>query len=254
MGLDVRVLRAEELARALPRKLLRRVYGKAAGVPALARIALGVLVHEDRTRRLAASAGRRVLGRDQVDLGVLLPRLRLDRGKHLGVVAHKPRAVGKTLRALELPAAARVALALVDRSRDERLRDFDGVGGRDDVCTEAEDVRPVVLAGDRRRVGRRADGGTDVLEAVCGHRHSDAGAAHKYAEVGFAGGHGLGDLRRIVRIVAACLVGRTHVDDLRGARKGVDESGLQFYAAMVGTNRNVHLVFLGVVACTAKVR
>ena len=91
-----------------------------------------------------------------------------------------------------------------------------------------------------------------ALEPVRSHRHAYACAADKYAEVGLAGGHGLGDFRRVVRIVAACLVGRAHVDDLRGARKGVDESGLQFYAAMVGTNRNVHLVFLGVVACRAK--
>ena len=252
MGLDVRVLGAEKLARALSRKFLRRVDGKAARVPALARVALGVLVHEDRPRRLTARARRRVFRRDKVDLGILLLRLRLDRGKHLGVFAHETGAVGKTLGALELPAAARMALARVDWRRDEGLRYLDSVRRRDDIRTEAENVRTVVLTRNGGGVGCRADGGTDILEPVRSHRHAYACAADKYAEVGLAGGHGLGDFRRVVRIVAACLVGRAHVDDLRGARKGVDESGLQFYAAVVGTNRNVHLVFLGVVACTQK--
>ena len=84
-----------------------------------------------------------------------------------------------------------MALALVDGRGKKRLGDLDRVGGRDDICAEAKDVRAVVLARHGRRVGRRANCRANVLEAARGHRHADSAAANEDAEVCLAGSDGL---------------------------------------------------------------
>ena len=69
--LDVRVLGAEQLLRAVDRRLLDLVDDLAAAVVALARVALGVLVRRDGADRLEHRRPREVLGRDQLDLPAL---------------------------------------------------------------------------------------------------------------------------------------------------------------------------------------
>src|SRR5207248_2437570 len=71
VGLHVRVLRAEQLLAARARELLDVVDDVVAAVVALARIALGVLVGEDRTRRLEHLARGEVLRGDELQCGVL---------------------------------------------------------------------------------------------------------------------------------------------------------------------------------------
>ena len=70
--LDVRVLGAEQLLRAVDRRLLDLVDDLAAAVVAPARIALGVLVRRHRADRLEDRRPGEVLGGDQLDL-VALP-------------------------------------------------------------------------------------------------------------------------------------------------------------------------------------
>ena len=208
VGLDIGVIGAEKFARALAGELLGRVDGETAGIPALARIALGVLVHKYGAGRLAAGAGRCVLGGDEVDLGILLDRLGLDRGENLGVVAHKAGCVGEALGALELPAAAGVTLVLVDGRGEERLGDLNGVFDGNRVGAETKNVGAIVLTRESRGLGRGAESRADVLEAVGAHRHADTAAADENTEVGRAGRDLHRDLHGVVGIVAARLVGR----------------------------------------------
>ena len=244
MRLHVRVVRPEELARTRPRKFLRRVDRQAPRIPALPRIALGVLVHQHRARRLAARAGRGVLGCDQIDLGVLLLRLRLNRRVDLGVVVHQARAIRETLRALQLPATALMTSLIGDRRPEEGLRNRLRIRRRNDIRPETENVRPVVLSRHLRRVNRRANRRTDVLEAVRRHRHANAGAADKNAEIGVSKRDILRHLDRIVGIVAALAVRRTPVRHLIRARERLHKRPLQFKPAVVGSNRNFHLRLL----------
>ena len=81
------VLGAEDLLRAVDRELLDLVHHLAAAVVALARIALGVLVGQDRALRLANRARDPVLGRDQLDVVFLALPFAGDRRRQFGVVA-----------------------------------------------------------------------------------------------------------------------------------------------------------------------
>ena len=69
--LNVRVLGAEQLLRAVDRELLDLVDDLAAAVVAPARIALGVLVRRHGADRLEHARPGEVLGRDQLDLAAL---------------------------------------------------------------------------------------------------------------------------------------------------------------------------------------
>ena len=69
--LHVRVVGAEQRARTLAGQLLGLVDHQVAAVVALARVALGVLVREHRALRLEHRGRGEVLGRDQLDRGVL---------------------------------------------------------------------------------------------------------------------------------------------------------------------------------------
>src|SRR5205814_10178729 len=71
VGLDVGVLGAEQLLAPRAGRLLDLVDDVVATVVALARVALGVLVGEDRPRGLENLARSEVLGRDQLECGVL---------------------------------------------------------------------------------------------------------------------------------------------------------------------------------------
>ena len=208
VGLDVGVVGAEKFACALAGELLGRVDGKTSRIPTLARIALSVLVHKNRAGRLAAGAGRSVLGSDEVDLGILLDRLGLNRGENLGVIAHKAGGVGKALGALELPAATGMTLVLVNWGSEESLCYFDCIFARNRIGAETENIGAVVLTRESRGLGRGAESRTDVLEAVGAHRHADTAAADENTEVGRAGRDTHRDLDRIVGIVAARLVER----------------------------------------------
>ena len=87
--LDVRVLRAEQLLRAVDRRLLDLVDDLAAAVVPLAGVALRVLVRRDGADRLEHGRPREVLRRDQLDLAALafellreqLGDLRIDLGE-----------------------------------------------------------------------------------------------------------------------------------------------------------------------------
>ena len=83
--LDVRVLGAEQLLRALARELLDLVDDLAAAVVALAGIALGVLVRRHRADRLEHARPGEVLRRDQLDLAALPVELPAEELGDLGV-------------------------------------------------------------------------------------------------------------------------------------------------------------------------
>ena len=86
VGLDVRVLGAEELAGALTGDLLGLVNAVAAAVVALAGIALGVLVGQARAHSHHDSRGDDVFGGDQLDVALLAVILLLNSGADFGVI------------------------------------------------------------------------------------------------------------------------------------------------------------------------
>ena len=83
--LDVGVLGREEGLRAVDREPLDLVDELASSVVALARVALGVLVGQDRALRFAHGPGDPVLRRDQLDALVLPAALGRDPARDLGI-------------------------------------------------------------------------------------------------------------------------------------------------------------------------
>ena len=90
--LDVRVLGAEQLLRAVDGELLDLVDHLAAAVIALPRVALGVLVRRHRADRLEHGRPREVLGRDQLDLAALPLELLAEQRGDVGIDLVEPRA------------------------------------------------------------------------------------------------------------------------------------------------------------------
>ena len=88
--LDVGEAAAEQLLGALDRQRLDRVRRPAALIVAAARIAFRIFVGEDRALRLEHGAADDILGRDQLDLGLLARQLGLDRLGDLGVGIRQP--------------------------------------------------------------------------------------------------------------------------------------------------------------------
>ena len=76
VGLDVGVVRAEELAGPLPGDVLHHVHALAAAVVPLAGVALGVLVGEHRGRRRQHRLADKVLRGDELDVPPLAVVLR----------------------------------------------------------------------------------------------------------------------------------------------------------------------------------
>ena len=85
MWLHVGVIGAEQLLGALDGQGLGDVDDLAAAVVALARIALGIFVGEDRALRFHHRLGDDVLAGDQLDLGLLALQLMRDTGKDGGI-------------------------------------------------------------------------------------------------------------------------------------------------------------------------
>ena len=225
--LHVRMVRAEQLAGALTGELLGGVDRQTARVPALPRIAFGILVHQHGPGGEADGAARGVLGRDEVDLGILLDDLRLDGGVDFGIGLGETTEVAQALRTLELGTAARVAAGVVDLRRGERLEDLEGGRRLRAVLAEAEHVRAVVGAGQRGVLLVAAERGAHTLELVGGHRHAHAGRAHEHAEIGLAEGDRLGDGVGVVGIVTGVGGLRTEVQEFRILVLG-DDRLLQF--------------------------
>ena len=123
--LHVDVLGPEELLAARDGQLLGDVHDLAAAVVALARVALGVLVGEDRAHRLQHRLGDEVLGRDQLEVARLPLGLAADRlgdlGVHLldepGSRPSVPSAWRRCSSVGDLAHPARVAVAREGRSR-----------------------------------------------------------------------------------------------------------------------------------------
>ena len=122
--LDVRVLRAEQLLRAVDRELLDLVDHLAAAVVAAAGIALGVLVRRHRADGLEHGGPREVLGGDQLDLPALALELVAEQARDLGVELVEPR----VLQLLE--------------GRLLRRHDFDATAGRRRHARQGADRRP----------------------------------------------------------------------------------------------------------------
>ena len=91
VGLDVRVLGAEELLDPVARQVLGLVVELAPAVIPLARVALGVLVGHDRAHRLEDGATHEVLGGDQLEPVHLADPLAFDDTRELGVHIGKVR-------------------------------------------------------------------------------------------------------------------------------------------------------------------
>ena len=77
--LHVGVLGAEDLLRAVDRRLLDNVRKFAPAVITLARIAFGILVRKNRAHRLKHGLGHKILRRDQLKPVRLPPNLVVDR-------------------------------------------------------------------------------------------------------------------------------------------------------------------------------
>ena len=96
MGLYVRVLRPKELLGPLPRQILDHVGKLAAAVVALAGIAFGILISEDRTHSFKHGFADKVLGGDQLQAFVLAANFVIDGSGYLriGFVEREGHAVG----------------------------------------------------------------------------------------------------------------------------------------------------------------
>ena len=90
VGLDVRVLGAEQALRPVDRELLDTVDDLAAAVVALAGIPLGVLVRRHRADRLEDRRPREVLGGDQLDLPSLPLEFRVEQLGDVGIDLVEP--------------------------------------------------------------------------------------------------------------------------------------------------------------------
>ena len=135
-----------------------------------------------------------------------------------------------------------MALALIDRCREKRLRNLERKVSRDGIRAKAQDVRTVVLTRHLRRLDICANGRTDVLEPVRRHRHADAATANENTEISRARRHRLRDGDRVVGIVAARRVSRTKIRHLVRARERLHEFCLQFNSTVIGPNRYLHLL------------
>ena len=87
MGLDIGVIAAEELLRALDGQSLHHVHALTSAVIALAGITLGVFVGQHRAHRHHNRLGYDVLGSDQLQIPSLPRALGLDRFAHFLVIA-----------------------------------------------------------------------------------------------------------------------------------------------------------------------
>ena len=85
MRLNVGMLGAENLLRALDGKALDAVHIFAAAVIALARIAFRIFIREDRAHRFHHGAGNEILRRDQFEAGGLAANFVLQRRSDLRV-------------------------------------------------------------------------------------------------------------------------------------------------------------------------
>ena len=90
MWLHVRVLRAEQILRAVDGELLDLVDDLAAAVVPLARISLRVLVGGDGADRFEDGRPREVLRRDQLDLAALPVELAAEQTRDVGVDLVEP--------------------------------------------------------------------------------------------------------------------------------------------------------------------
>ena len=238
VGLHVRMLRAKERACALARQLLRRIHRQTARIPALARIALGVLVHQHAAGGETHGARRGVFGRDQVDLGILLHHLRLDGRPHLGILAGEKREVGKTLRALKLRTADDMARRLVHGRGEEGRKHVARrlLVGR--VRADAKDVRAIVAAGGLGLLDGMAQRRAHILETVRGHGHAETRTADEHAEINIPLRDGERHVIRVIRVVAGL---RIEASLVFAALERGHKSGLEFKSAVIGTDGNLHV-------------
>ena len=200
--LDVCVIGAKQLACTLAGELLGGIHRKAARVPALARISFGVLVHEHASGSKTHCAGRGVFGSDEIDLGIFLLNLSLNRCPNLGILLCEEREIGKTLRALNLGAASDMAHSLIDFRCDKRSQHIVSGLGIGIIRADAEDVRTVVPAGHFGFLHRVAQSCANALETVRRHRHSHARTADENAKIGIALHHSHRHVVSVVGIVA----------------------------------------------------
>ena len=71
MRLNIRMLCAKKLLRAVDRELFDHIHVLAAAVPALCRIPFGVFIGQNRTHRLKNRKRRKIFACDQLDILVL---------------------------------------------------------------------------------------------------------------------------------------------------------------------------------------
>ena len=199
--LDIRRLGPEELLGALDGQRFHRVHRQAAAVPALARIALGILVVQHRALRLAHGGGGVVLRGNQVDRFVLLLDLRDDGRVDLGIGPSQEGGLGQTAGAVALHQAPGVTFGPREGRLQPHLQRALGRIVAQRAGRKDEDIGIIVLARElgHRLIGdnRRADAG----ETVGGDAHPNPGRAQQHATVGLLFQHSLADRHREVRIV-----------------------------------------------------
>ncbi len=250
MGLDVDVVGAEDLLRALDRQRLRLVDEFASAVIPLAGVSLGVLVGQHRSRGFQDRFADEILGGDHLEL-VRLPlgllpddlvdlRVGLLEERHPVIsLAGRPRA----LRFLEIrldPAdlvePRRVPVPL-ERLRQEQAETPLRVPGFHGAGAEDRHVGVVVQAGVlRRRIvvqQRRAHAG----ELVGRDRHPEARAANQHAGVRRPFGDAAGHRRREIGVIDRGRAPRPQVFRLDPhPRDRIEQAALQLHPGVVGSD------------------
>ena len=213
MRLHIGVLRAEELLRAVDGELLDDINIFAAAVPALLRIAFGVLVREHRALRLHDGGAGEVFARDQLDVFLLALAFEFnglgDFGINGGEFEVHQRFIGFKFIHTTLMASA--LEAGIQEGIDNLLR----LIGLRAVASEAKDIRVVVAARHLGGIFIPHQRGAGARHLVGGDAHADAGGADQKAQLvlalGHAARHGLG----VVGVISGIQRVRAEVRDLQ---------------------------------------
>ena len=234
--LHVRVLRAEQLLRAVDRELLHFIDDLAAAVVAAAGVALRVLVGEHRARGLEHGLRDEILGRDQLERERLPPTLEADQAVDLGIDLGEARARSVAFRARELVDqrdAPRVATA-VEGSFEPDLHDRPGLLRVEAIARQRQHVRIVVAPRGLRRLGVLHERSAHAGEAIRGVAHSEAGAADHDRALGPALGDGARRGRREFRVVDRGLARGAEIERrVARALETLAQALLQREAAMI---------------------
>lgn len=227
--LDVGVVRSKEFLRALDGEGFHNIDVFAAAVPSFSRIPLSVFIGEERALRFHDGGRSEVFRGDELDV-VPLAMLLADDGRVEFRIGNGDGAAGgfadTALVATALKSGGEKGIDHFFRSLDIRV--FSG---------KAENIGVVVLTCGDGFLDIADVGGADVVEAIRGDAHANAGGAGENAEVKCVVGNVVPHDLRVVGIIHGICGMRAEILDFISAFAEVGDDGVfHFKSAMIGAN------------------